>query len=349
MSESTRGNALAYVPGLDGLRAIAVLLVVAFHAKVPAFGGGFIGVDIFFVLSGYLISALLLVEIDRTGGVDFKGFWRRRLVRLFPAMVTMVAALLFIALLIGSAPDAALRHSLASLLYMADYDRSLTGESHNLEHMWSLAVEAKFYLVWPLILAVWARRMTPATLVRAVVLLAIAAISWRIFNVQIGLPWDAVYYRFDTRLSGLLIGSSVAAALRAGFRPTLPRWSGFAPLPLAPLLLRQFGDFSMLTWAPIAVEVAAAMLILVALQGKGRIAGALTIKPLVWLGTLSYGIYLWHFPIVRILRDEMHWSLTLLIGLSLSIVLAWLSLQTIERWASRYRAPRPIIPLTPTT
>jgi peptidoglycan/LPS O-acetylase OafA/YrhL len=340
MGGSTRENLLGYVPGLDGIRAVAVLLVLAFHAQVPALNGGFLGVDVFFVLSGYLISTLLLQEIDSTGSVAFRSFWRRRLVRLFPAMAALIAAFLLVAPWLTSPPQAALLQAMVTLLYLSDYVRAFGKIPDYLGHSWSLAVEAKFYLIWPLILTACARRMPPNTLVWVIVLLAFVATSWRIFNVQIGLPWDMIYFRFDTRLSGLLIGSALAAALRAGLRPNLPAWAGFLPLALVPMLSRRFGDPFMLSWAPIAFELATVLLILVVLQGSGMIARVLAFRPMVSLGLLSYGIYLWHYPIMRILRDDMHWASTLLFGATMSIALAWLSLHTIERWAGRYRTAR---------
>lgn len=333
------GEALGYVPGLDGIRAVAVLLVVAFHARVPGLSGGFIGVDVFFVLSGYLISALLLQEIDGTGTVDLRAFWRRRTVRLFPALAALLAAFLCVAPWLPLPPAAPLLQALVSLLYMADYVRAFSDIPDYLAHCWSLAVEAKFYLFWPLVLTAWARRLDPNTLVRVIILAALVATSWRMVNLQL-FSWDVVYFRTDTRLSGLLIGSALAAALRADFRLQIPGWAGFLPLVLLPLLWREYGYSDMLSWATILVELATAMLVLVALQRNGPVARALEFPPVVWLGGLSYGLYLWHYPIMRLLRDDMHWTSTIMIGFPLSVVLAWLSLQTIERWTRRYRSAR---------
>jgi peptidoglycan/LPS O-acetylase OafA/YrhL len=336
----SHGEALGYVPGLDGIRAVAVLLVVAFHARVPGVSGGFIGVDVFFVLSGYLISALLLHEIDSTGGVDLRAFWRRRMVRLFPALAALVAAFLCVAPWLSSPPEAPVLQSIVSLLYIADYARAFSDIPDYLSHCWSLAIEAKFYLFWPLILTVWARRMDAKTLARAIILLVMVAASWRMVNLQL-LSWDMVYFRADTRLSGLLAGSALAAALRAGFRPRIPGWAGFLPLLLLPLLWREYGHSDMLSWATVLTELATVLLILVVLQGEGVAARILATRPFVWLGGLSYGLYLWHYPIMRVLRDETHWTWTVMIGLPLSLALAWASLSTVERWARRYRTSRP--------
>lgn len=337
MGERASAGELGYVPGLDGIRAVAVLLVMACHAQVPALAGGFLGVDIFFVLSGYLISTLLLQEIDRTGKVKLTAFWRRRMVRLFPAMAVLVAAFFCAAPCLGRSIESVIAFSIASLLYMTDYLIFFTGASIHLGHLWSLAVEAKFYVIWPCLLVIGARSIKPGSLVWGIVLLAVAATTWRIFNAQM-LPWEMVYYRFDTRLSGLLAGSALAAAIRAGWQPALPGSAGFLCIALAPLLSRQFADPDMLTWIPITIELATVLLILSVLQQEGPIARALSFRPIVVLGGLSYGMYLWHFPIMFFLRNEaLHWATVLLIGGAASIALAWLSMRTIERWARRYR------------
>jgi peptidoglycan/LPS O-acetylase OafA/YrhL len=331
---------MGYVPGLDGLRSVAAILVVAFHARVPTLSAGFLGVDIFFVLSGFLISTLLLQEIDRTGSVALRAFWRKRMVRLFPALAALVIAFLCVFPWLPVPAQAPLMQAILSLLYVVDYARAFSTMPNYLGYTWSLSVEAKFYLLWPLILTVLTLRLTPWALVRAIVLMAIAASAWRVFNAHLGLSWDLVYFRFDTRLSGLFFGSAVAAALRAGFRPNLPRWAGL--FLLSPLALNSlsYGDPVMLTWPPLIVELATVLVILMVLQG-GMVASALSQRSLTWLGPLSYGIYLWHYPIISMLRDEMHWTLTILVGGGMSTALAWLSFHTIERWARRYRSAQP--------
>ena len=336
MGDTSRGHALGFMPGLDGIRAIAVILVFAFHAKVPGFTGAYIGVDVFFVLSGFLISTLLLQEIDATGTVAIRAFWRRRMVRLLPALATLVVAFLCVTPLLSEPPKAPLLQSVASLLYFSDYLRAFTKVPDYLGHTWSLAVEAKFYLIWPLVLIFCATRMAPEALWKTILLLAIFATSWRLLNVQLT-TWDLVYFRADTRISGLLLGSALAAATRAGIRPKLPVWMGFLPLILLPLLSREYYDVEMLLWVPLLFELATALLILVVLQGNGLVARMLALRPIVWLGSLSYSLYLWHYPIMRVLRDEMHWTSSLLVGVPLSVGLAWVSLQTVERWALRFR------------
>ena len=162
---------------------------------------------------------------DRYRGHDaIRAFWRRRMVRLLPALATLVVAFLCVTPLLSEPPKAPLLQSVASLLYFSDYLRAFTKVPDYLIHTWSLAVEAKFYLIWPLVLIFCATRMAPEALWKTILLLAIFATSWRLLNVQLT-TWDLVYFRADTRISGLLLGSALAAATRAGIRPKLPVWS----------------------------------------------------------------------------------------------------------------------------
>ena len=143
---------MAYQPALDGVRALAILAVLLFHAKVPGVPGGFVGVDVFFVLSGFLITTILAGEHRRCGRIDLPGFYRRRLRRLYPALIVFLCAYLLTAGLLFPrvAPEKHGRDALLALFYLADYGRALDMPLSVLNHTWSLAVEAQFYLLWPL-------------------------------------------------------------------------------------------------------------------------------------------------------------------------------------------------------
>lgn len=337
------GPAQGYVAGLDGLRAVAVLLVVLFHARVPGFDGGFLGVDVFFVLSGYLITELLLAEISHRGGIDLYSFWWRRMLRLFPALGLMVVVFLISGPFLPQQPVASLWQAFLALSYLSDYARALTELPDELSHSWSLAVEVKFYLLWPLVLLALSRRLSPVRLAQVIGMMALVATLWRMINLQIGLPWDAVYYRFDTRLSGLLVGAAAAGALRAGLAAhlhRLPVWSAMLLVGVVPALSCGFGDRQGLIWGPTLYEAATLLIILIVLAGRGPVARGLAWAPLAGLGRLSYGVYLWHYPVMRALRDATGWQETLLVGLPVSVGLAWVSAVTVERLAKRYGRPR---------
>ncbi|HEY0485900.1 MAG TPA: acyltransferase, partial [Mycobacteriales bacterium] len=218
----THGDPRRYVPALDGVRALAVVAVLLFHGGVAAARGGFLGVDAFFVLSGYLITSLLLAEHARTGTIALTAFWGRRARRLLPALLVLVA-FTAVAGHATLAPDELARlrgDALAALLYVANWRMIAHGTGYFdttaapslLQHTWSLAIEEQFYLLWPLVLLLvlgGRRRPLPALCLAGIGLSAVAA-------AVLGAPGHDVgraYYGTDTRAASLLIGALLAAAL----------------------------------------------------------------------------------------------------------------------------------------
>ncbi|NML46779.1 acyltransferase [Ramlibacter sp. G-1-2-2] len=334
-----------YNPALDGLRAVAVLVVMLFHARAPLAPAGYLGVDVFFVLSGFLITSLLLAEMDASGRIDLAGFWRRRLLRLAPALLAMLAAYVLIAPYLW--PEVADHGTQAALaaVYLSDYGVAFWGTPHFLSHTWSLAVEMHFYLLWPVLLWAacrrWTRASLPAVLAFAWVLATLVRWVWLVR----GQDWIEVYYRTDTRLSGLLLGACLAAALRdPRWRLALRRWLPWAlwlPLP-ALLLIAHFhwGDLWVLTWGMGLVELATAAVIFGARDRSSQLAKMLSRPLLAWVGRISYGLYLWHYPVFCWLRETRRWEDVLLVGIPLSVALAAGSFHTLEAWATRRRAAR---------
>ena len=334
--------ALAYNPALDGLRAVAIVLVVLSHAHAPLFDGAFYGVDVFFVLSGFLISTLLLAELDGTGRLDYWRFCRRRLYRLTPALVLFLAAYCALAPLLWPELDDVHSDALVSLLYLADYGIAFFDRPGTLLHMWSLSVEEHFYLLWPLALALLTRWTAPGRRWRAIAVLALLAWAWRVLWVLQGQQFYEIFFRFDTRASGLLMGALLAALVReqpAWFTALRARLSHGMWFVLAvPLLMAQaWDDMNVLAWGITVVECATVIVLMAVLERRGAAWEALSAPALVWLGRMSYGIYLWHYPIVRWLRADQPWPVTVLAGLLLSAALAALSYHTVERWALRWR------------
>lgn len=297
---------MRYLPELDGLRALAVLAVVAFHARVPGFGGGFIGVDLFFVLSGCLITRVLVEN------PDLGRFYWRRAKRLVPPLAFMLATYLLAYPLIR--PDHPhVRDAGLAFFYLSDYSVAFLETPLYLRHTWSLAVEEHFYLLWPLVFLRW----RPS--VRVLLVAYIVATAWRW-----GWPgFDEAYHRFDTRMSGLILG-----CLLAGIKPrAFPAWPGLLILAAACVSFR-WADPSVQGLGSVAVELAAAMAIL------GTPPAWLGSRPLVYVGKLSYGIYLWHYPIARVFRDAGElWQITLAISITGSVVMAAISYHLIEVWA----------------
>lgn len=336
---------MSYQIGLDGLRGFAILLVMLFHARAPIADGGYIGVDLFFVLSGFLITSILLVEIKETGRVEIWRFYSRRLTRLCPALLLMLCAYLLAFPVLWPERTGQMVEVVLAGAYLSDYAVAFWGKPDLLSHTWSLAVEEHFYLVWPIVLVAvcrrWRRHELAAVLASAYVL----ATVWRWFWIVRGQSWEQVYYRFDTRLSGLFLGALLAAVTRdrnlysrvVRFLPSL-LWLTvlFGTLCLGSL----WGDPWMLEWGITSAEWCGAALILAAQDPKGQITSMLSARPLVFLGKLSYGVYLWHYPIFRWLRPNFRWDDVLLIGLPLSVSLAALSYFTVEAWARQWRSGR---------
>jgi peptidoglycan/LPS O-acetylase OafA/YrhL len=295
-----------YNPALDGLRALAVLAVVAVHAKVPGFSGGFVGVDLFFVLSGYLITQVLAEN------PDLRRFYWHRARRLIPPLALMLAAYLAIFPLLR--PEG--RHwSDAGLafFYLSDYAYAFWRMPEYLNHTWSLSVEEHFYLLWPLVFL----SFRPS--IKQLAVAYVLATLWRWQHPV----WIEAYVRFDMRLSGLILGCLIAQIPRDRF----PAWPGLLALAVAVVVMPSGTNIAQ---GPgiMLVELAAAVAIL------GRPPEWL--PKLAYPGKLSYGIYLWHYPIARVLREwGWSWQATFAVTLLLSVALAALSYHTIEVWVRR--------------
>jgi len=324
-----------YVPELDGLRALAVLAVVAFHAGNGPFGGGFIGVDIFFVLSGYLITGILAGQYAAKGGITVWPFYSRRFFRLMPALLLLCMAYLVAAPFIW--PDYGfgnhVRDSLVSALYLSDYGRAIWGVPEFLRHTWSLAVEEHFYLIWPLALPLILRSTSPA---RMALLLYLVAALWRTVNFAAG-EWDLAYYRFDTRVAGILLGCWLALWLREREQAgsALPQIGPLLPAALLILAAMVLPWHQPLAYqvGSVVVELATAALIIALVYPRAaREVRLFRAAPAVFLGKLSYGIYLWHFPISLITRDSLPYWQSVAVCLIGATLCAWLSWHTVEAW-----------------
>ncbi|HBZ95677.1 MAG TPA: acyltransferase, partial [Pseudomonas sp.] len=330
---------MPYLPALDGLRAIALLIVMLFHAKAPFANGGYLGVDMFFVLSGFLITALLQEEITKSGTISLGRFYLHRLARLMPPLLLLVAIYLTFAPILwpkyeGHAPDATL-----AALYLSDYSVAFWGSPKYLRHTWSLSVEEHLYLMWPLALLAL-RPLAPNRLLAVLIGLYVVATAWRIYCAT-EQPWAWVYYRFDTRVSGTVLGSALAVAWRLGsFQPQRARFS-WAPLAMIITVvgLARWRSSLSLQVGTMAVELLTAWMIVLVLSSTERIKW-LERPALVYLGKISYGAYLFHYPIALYLRPHTEWLLTMLVGGGVSLLIAAASYHSIEAWMRRIRKSR---------
>ncbi|MFZ4717845.1 MAG: acyltransferase family protein [Ilumatobacteraceae bacterium] len=335
----------AFRPDIEGLRAVAVLLVLVYHAEFAWAGGGFIGVDVFFVLSGFLITSLLLRELSSSGTVSLTNFWARRARRLLPAsgLVLLFTLLAGRVVLDGLSQAELARDALAACAFVINIRFAHVGTDYlasqlppsPLLHFWSLAVEEQFYLIWPglLLLLVRGLRLTRRGL------MGVLGVAWA---VSLGLcvwwtthlqPW--AFFMLPARAWELLTGAMLA--LVGGSILAMPRrlrgtlgWAGLVVIVATALLID--GDTHFPGWVAVLPVLATALIIN---AGDARANGPFVIlraKPLQWIGARSYAIYLWHFPIL-ILADR-EWgplpATTRVLLLVLSVVLAAISYHFVE-------------------
>jgi peptidoglycan/LPS O-acetylase OafA/YrhL len=358
-------------PELDGIRAFAVLAVLAFHAGLKPATGGWLGVDIFFVLSGYLITLILLREHDRSGTASLRDFWVRRLLRLVPALLVTIVLGAFFFTTLGDRGTFVgyLRTAGSAGLYVENFVWAFTDNQHGeLAHTWSLAVEMQFYLIWPALL-VWllarGKKLTPW-------LVAGIVISYLLFVLEsAAAPHGAIafadsYYLPWTRAFELLLGALVASRLRdrAATTPSATGrlWAGwllgfgFGVLLLGAWTDSVFTRPSAIVWESAAAAVLTAGLLLhldrVRATGVGRL---LAWRPIAWVGLVSYGVYLFHYPVIAVLRDraDIHEAKVMfVVALPITLAFAAASFSLVERPALRLKSrltsrPVVVLPLAP--
>ena len=372
---ATRGR-VAYLPGLDGLRAVSVAAVLAYHGGLTWIPGGFLGVEVFFVISGYLITSLLLTEHAASGTISLRGFWLRRARRLLPAAYLVLATSALVVATAYREEAAQLRGQLlAALAYASNWYLVVAESSYfatdgrpsPLQHLWSLAIEEQFYLVWPLVmlglLRLFGRRRWPMVLLVAGAALASAAAMAVLHRPAVD-P-SRIYYGTDTRAQGLLLGAVLALV----WRPGRARRERVAAAPvaleaagllgcaglLAAFFLASEDDAGLYRGGFVVVGVLS-LLVIAACTHPGSRLGQRVVgwAPLAWVGTRSYGLYLWHWPIFVFTRpgEDLPWPTlpTFAVRILLTLAATELSYRYLEtpirggalgRWLAVLHSPNP--------
>ena len=338
-------RALPYVGAIDGLRCLAVVAVIFHHTRevvgdrYPLPRGGFLGVDVFFVISGFLITALLLVENERNQSISLKGFYWRRVVRLLPPLIPVLIVYVAYNVYLGRLGTDEIGAALSALGFVVNWWWVGIGtDKPGIVHLWSLAVEEQFYLVWPAFVILVVRRRTFTIAASIIGALIIASAFWRMILWAQSDPadWLLVYVRTDARIDQLLIGALLALAW---FHRKLPKyasklgWPGAAILAGAIVLAIPQAAY-LYNGVFTLVALATAAVIAAVIEGDWWGAQILTLAPLVRIGRVSYGLYLFHVPIFWIERTETS-HLPLIVRLLILAVATALATMFSWRWLEK--------------
>jgi peptidoglycan/LPS O-acetylase OafA/YrhL len=350
---------IRHVPALDGVRGAAVAAVVAFHFHEPALPGGFLGVDLFFVMSGFLITLLLMRESAASGGrVDLKAFWGRRARRLLPAVLLLVPVVLVVSWRLNGVSRNTVGDGLASTLYSANWlfiFRSdsyfdLFADASPFQHMWSLAIEEQFYVLYPLVVVGGLRLLKGSSyrrpLTLGLLLVAAVASAARMAALYAASPATSrAYFGTDARAFELLLGAAAAVLIVAPERVRASRALNIVGLAAVaavavPMLVWDGTTTAYYRGGAFIWSIAAAA-ILVVVSAPGPLARVFSFPPLRVLGAISYGVYLWHWPVVTwITPDDLDGNLvrTAAVRTALTLALAGASFVLVEQPIRRRRA-----------
>lgn len=356
---------LGYVPALDGVRGVAILAVMAFNGQFIWMGGGFLGVDIFFTLSGFLITALLIQGYDPITGIGLKNFYFRRALRLLPALFLLILFCIAYALLLQPSDKAAntLNGVVYSLFYVANWAQAPPNPPGigPLSHTWSLSVEEQFYVVWPLLLLLLLRLNSKRLVILILGVLATISVVLNIWFWQAGVPYLRMYFGTDTKANELLIGCIAALLLSWRILTPGPRFKMvFHSLALvglggifAAFFLARHTDAFVYNGGFTLIALGTAIVVLDILLFPSAISRCFEFPPLVWIGKISYGLYLWHYPVFegmkRLFEERLDPVLMQVSGIVLTLLIAASSYYFLERWflklKSRYKSDLSDAPL----
>ncbi len=329
-----QNGTVKYIEAITGLRTVSVLVVFLCHSYVDFFPGGFIGVDVFFVISGYLITSILLKEVARTGTISIAAFYKRRALRILPASLfcTLIVYLLGRNLLQFQGENADLNAAASALSFMNWLRAFSTTTGGALGHYWSLAVEEQFYAFWSLIVLAVAAWRSARSVPKVAAVLLVLSMAWRTYLWMSGADAERLYNGLDTHCDGLLIGCIIAGLQEQLTRSGISHlWPLAAAAFVAQLFL--FDAQSQWLWLYIpAASLTAGLIVSSAIMPGNPLAGLLATRPLVFLGRRSYSFYLWHLPVISFFfASGISRSLWILPSLIICFLLSELSYRLIER------------------
>ena len=340
-----------FISGLDGLRALAVIMVVGYHLKLPFEKGGVLGVTIFFVISGFLITRLLLQELENNNSINLKSFWVKRIKRIWPALIFMISLIIIISAICNRVLFTKASHDFISAIFgfnnwyqifnnISYFDNG--GAPSPLLHCWSLAIETQFYLIYPFIIILISKikndkkeRYQLLSIITTVLIVVSSLLMFILFDPA-GDP-SRVYYGLDTRAFSLLVGALLAIFTQCDFNFTLKKTVndviGIISLVVICLIVSNVAGYDEILYKGgyLVTSLFTAFVILSILRTNSFLSKFLSIPVIDWLGKLSYSIYLWHYPIIILISGGKKSSLLIMfVEILLTLIMSVISYYIVE-------------------
>jgi peptidoglycan/LPS O-acetylase OafA/YrhL len=346
---------IGYVPALDGMRGLMAIGTLSAHTDLNQFGGAAVYMDIFYAMSGYLITSLLIVDYRKHGKIDLKKFYVRRIKRLYPALAVVVGGVVVLCWFFSTQFKARLIEATVAFFYLTNYwhaGRFSHGNFYYFPHTWSLAVEEQFYLLWPVTFIVLLRFFGLSwKTVAAVLALAAGFTVWRIYLTYIDTFFWWLFFSFDTRADSLLLGCALGIILKLVDLRDYPQLSRFLALSLLPLFCLEVACAVTISWesrswyfyvSPLFGAIPGIICIAGLVQPNRTLMHQVYEHPIpVYFGRICYGLYLYHYPIFQLVKDyappQYVQLVVFVVGWPLSFIAATASYYLVERHFMRAR------------